>query len=507
MFIINKTYNTAAGRLDFKFQYFTVFGTIPEIVDFNILKVHPFKTGYDNESNTEVAIYPNTFTITISDFNGDNYNTFRKLYEVYKLSYPLYHDQVFFIEVKFDQSEEIFRGYIHEIKSEKNSYEIEITFRDGIQILKDFSIANPYILNKLFEKGIIPRFEIADHSGSYAYGFEEIIKVFNPDFTGYLVGRIEAGDKDSNLKKTIEELFKLLDPGIVLEFQNEFGFVDILTGSPEVLIDAVDIRRILSNLFGRFIVINKFAGVDPVIVMLSNADYEYNRPEYFKSIFEDNQYKVFYHDWDGTLSSGLRFEKGIQERSISEILKKIAKNLFSYFGYKEYKKMFFRHRRFLSNPVLLTSRQIVKMEKILTVDKIQGVKIDDQYTGNYGTDGQFYDTDNIPQINYSIPLNAVRTDNSFEYRMTYNNGQYRVIYFHDLQTGFRDLPMEVISRAEWEAYKVFRDKYTIELIGVNYIFDQTFKVNYENYKGSFRLITLEKDYENNKTIITGLELN
>jgi hypothetical protein len=150
------------------------------------------------------------------------------------------------------------------------------------------------------------------------------------------------------------------------------------------------------------------------------------------------------------------------------------------------------------------------MEKVLTVDQVQGVKIDDYYTGNYGTDGSDYDTNNIPTITYKIPFNAFRTDTGgWEYRLNYYVGgaEKRVIYFNDLENEFEDIPQEVISRAEWNAHKTFRDKYNITIDGIDIEFDKTYQINYKNYQCKVRIITMEQDFISNETNITAMEID
>ncbi len=160
------------------------------------------------------------------------------------------------------------------------------------------------------------------------------------------------------------------------------------------------------------------------------------------------------------------------------------------------------------------------MRKTLSVSKIQGVKIEDYYTSNYAYKGKNYDTDNIPQINYKIPLNAFATASSpfFEYRMDYTSGgsDYRVIYFKDLENlvdgePVEDIPQEIISMAEWEAHRTFRDKYEIVLEGTDYDYDESYLVDYvidgQDFFGKVRIITMSEDYNEDKTTLNVIEID
>lgn len=511
---IIKTYNTASGEMKFIFSYNE---TIAELNDFDVIKYNGLSKGYDNENNIDIAVFPDNLELTIDTFDGDNYNAFRELYEQYTSGFPVNAPEYLNLKMYLDGAEK-FIGYIFELESDANQFEIKIKFVDGINYLKTFTITDPNILNRLFYRGIISRAE-EDGGNAYAYGFETIRTIVDPNYTGYYIGHIENGDKDTKLYFLIKELFRLFNDNLDLEFQNRFLFKDALEGAPEVDIYDVDVRRIHSNFIGRYFVVNKLTSlVEPQVVLHPNPNlrYDYNNPENFALAYEDETYKVFQHTWEGTTQNGntvLKWQKGVDEKNVADLLKLIAKNLFSYFGFKTSDKVFFRHRRYNSEVAqTLTKNEILTMRRSLTISKIQGVKIEDYYSANYAVRGKNYVINNVPQINYKIPFNAFATTESpfFEYRLKYRSGgvDYRVIYFKDLENiingePFEDLPQEVIAQAENDAHGTYRNKYDLVLDGVNYNFDSTYGVDYtddgQHYTGKFRIITMTENSEDETT--------
>ncbi len=503
MLALTKTYNIAEGLLEFVFNYDPV---IASFYNFDVLDISPLKFGFDSGKNG-VSIYPSNIEIVIDDFEGDNYLTFKDLYTKYNTTYPFNHYSLFYLNVKLNGAV-IFSGIIDEVSSDHESKTLTIAFVDGINKYKDVEIGNPYLLDKLSRLNLIPR-TTASNGNAWAYGFGEI-QYWNVSIPGtivnspgYGINMISTGDKDTQLQSVIFALVKLLREDLHVEFNNEYRYGDLDTPIADmVTIDQVNIRRILSNLIGRYIVIKKTTGYDSEIADLDSVA-EYRKRDTFELIFEDDSYKVFNHNWSGNVGP-LKFEKGIDEKKISDILKVIALNAFSYFGLTNANTFFFRHKRFNSIATPLT--EILTMNKTLTVDRISYLVVNDYYTDNYGSEGYKLGAE---KLEYKIPFNSFMTENGWEYRLNYYYGsqERRVLYFYDNQIPFRDIPQEVIARAEWDLHKDFRDQYEFELSGINYNFDSTYSVDFENYKGRVRPITLELDLLNSKTKMTALEIN
>lgn len=506
MSFYSRTYNVAAGVLKFDYTYAGIVSG-GDFDDFDVKRIGKLNYGYDNDNDIDISIYPSNIDITIDDLTGDNYTRFSKLIKSYSITYPYNIDTALRLEI-FLNGKSIFEGFLDDLESDKDNWELTLSFVDGVNKYKNVNIGNPLLLKNLWDNNVIN----GKRYGAYntiAYGFSTVGYVTyasEPERSGYYVNSIHNGDRDTNLVHTISRLFKILNENIEVEFDIQYLFKDIYVGSETVDISRVFIRRILSNLIGRYVAIKKGEHPNERMAYL-NDNPDYTREQYFEVVYEDSEYKVFRHTFSGSVGS-LVWQKGTDIKNVGELLKLFAYNFFSYFGFKEDKnKVFFRHRRYTSDPVLLTD--IRKMSKVLSVDRVEGVKIDDYYSDNYATDGNNYGTSDHRTINYKIPFNAIKTTNAYEYRLNYfQDGQEkRVIYFNDLQLGFEDIPMEVISKAEYEAHRNFRDKYDFKLWGIDYKFDATYSVDTYNYNGKFRPIELSKDLFSNYSEMRAIQLN
>lgn len=507
MQVLSKTYNTASGQLIFSFKYDD---TISAIGDFSIIDMSELSHGFESADQRDTGIYPSNISITIDDFNGGNYAAFKTFITSYSSTYPFNHYLVLFLDITLNDSI-IFRGILDELNSDNESKTLELVFIDGINKYKDVQIGNPFVLNYLNSRGLIPRsvYDIDLTHFAAAYGFGRIEYktttiigevVITP---GYVLKDIHLGDQHTRLVDFVYDIVQLLKPGIGIDFSNQYKYGDVNVAIDDMAdINQLRIRRIMSYLLGRYVVIPKVEGRYWQIGEVSSGD-EYAKPKYFDNVYEDDDYRVYFHNWSGTPGS-MKFEKGIDEKTIADILKKIAENTFSFFGFKKSNQFFFRHKRYTADAMALTG--IMKMTKTLAIDRVDYVKIEDYYTDNNGSDGKFYN--NSAVINYKIPFNTVRTAIDYEYRLSYYAGniEKRVIYFYDPAINFKDLPMKVISRAEWEARKDCIDQYEFELDGINFEIDKTYSVNYENYQGKFRPTKIDINLLENKTTMTALEI-
>jgi len=514
MMLVYKTYSIASGFIEFKLYYEE--SIAGELTPFEILNIGELNYGYDNENNVDIAIYPSNISFTIDDFNGDNFSILSDIMSSYSATYPFNFGEVLTLEILVNGSR-MFKGILDELESDSDNFELSLKFVDGVNKLKDINIGNPYVLNWLHRNGLLTRKTLTSGLTPYAYSYG--FKTINPYSDGYGVKNLHQADINSPIENVIIMLFRLLDPYTEVDFDNSYKFGDLSEplGS-YVNIDEVKVRRLFSNLLGRYVVLSKSASYPTEIVNNKPGvivgdpgipDYNYNKPERFETVYEDADWKVYYHNWDGNPDDyvQLKFEKGLDERTVSSLLKTLARNLFSYYGYKTNGNVYWKHRRFNSAPVQVSSDNILSMTKMLTVDRTEGVKIVDYYESTqYGMDGTDFGGDNSGLLTYRIPLNTYQTQNGYEYRMTYGSTDKQVIYFYDTEIGYNDLPMEVISRAEYLQFQAFRDKYEIVLDGIDYSFHDTYRLNYRNYSGTFRPVTMAIDLVNNQTTLTGLEI-
>lgn len=509
MSTLSKTYQVATGELKFEFIYSELLGTLD---DCEIVDISPLRYGFDSDDAKSIAVYPSSITVTVDDINGDNYSRFMKLYSHYNAVFPFNHYDVLQLVISLN-GEIIFKGLLDEVNNQNSDRTVEITFVDGINRYKNAKVGNPAVLNRLYAAGVIPRLPVL---GGYAYAFgfnslqylttSSIGQVVNAP--GYFPGKIENGDRDVRLSEVIRQLILTLRSDLQVEYQNELKYGEDSTPLANMVgIDQLNIRRVMSNLFGRYVVINKMPGRENQIADVDpSADYQ--KPDNFEVVYEDENSIVFFHNWSGNYPIGVnekKWEKGLDEKEISEILKTLAVNTYSYFGLKGINQFFFRHKRYSSGPAELTG--IRSMSKYLAIDRVSQVVINDYYTGNYAKKGSDYNIDE-EKLEYKIPLNAFRTENGWEYRLNYYSGgsEKRVLHFYDPVLQVRDIPQEYLSIAEYNAHKNHLNRYEFELSGINYNMDSTYRVGQNNYSDLVRPVTIEKYLLDDYTNMTAIQI-
>lgn len=500
-----KTYHTASGELRFEFVYSALLGSLD---DFDIVDISPLRYGFDSDDPKAISVYPANIEITIDDLTGDNYTRFRKFFSHYNAVYPFNHYNVLHLVITLS-GEVIFKGLIDKVGNEYADRTVTIDFVDGINRYKDAQIGNPYLLDRLWFRGVLPR--TSSEGNAYAYGFGSLPYLTHSSggqtvhSPGYFPGNIQSGDMDARLDGVIRELIWCHREDLTVSYQNELRYGDENTPVSEMVgIEQLRVRRVLSNLFGRYVAIRKITGLRNRIADVEPR-LEYQSPDRFEVVFEDDDYVVFRHNWDGVLGDGTVWEKGVEEKKVSDILRLLAVNTFSYYGLSGSSKFFFQHKRFSSDPVNLTF--VKEMSKSLMIDKVNEVVINDYYTGNYARKGNDYNIDD-QRLEYKIPLNAFRTLFGWEYRMNYyaDTAIKRVIYFYDPALSIRDIPQEYLSLAEWQYHKDHLSQYEFELSGIDYHMDKTYRINVDNYDDYLRPVTIEKHLLDDFTNMTALQI-
>lgn len=514
MTTISKILNLMSGDYEFQFIYDeTICGVI---TDFIVYDLGNLTQGFDNPDDDDLAIYPANIDITIDDDTRLNFKKFDLLKKAYSKFYPFNFEDVFYLKI-FRNGELWFKGILENYSQTVSDFSVVLNFVDGINKLKDASLGNPYVLDFLYQNGLINRSndDANPTLTSYAYGFGSISGAASPGFPvgsqdGVQVSGIEDGnaDKNVNLKTVIEKLFQLLNANIDLEFLNQFYFSNAIGAIYEVGIQDVIIKRICSNLYGRFVVINKIFDKDKIIKHSNGNDY--SDPKYFINVYEDEDWITFYHNWEGNFPENINIKvhhKGVNERKLNDFLKFLAKNLFSYFNFVGINKVVWKHKRFTSSPVILS--RILEITADATVQGVNSVSVKGMNNKNEVSEGTIFEAQASKSIELNIPFTTEKTTNNYESWLYFivDGQEKQVVNVRDAETNFDTAFIQnIIAKNEYELKKDDRLKPVILVEGVDYNFTDTFFAKHENEEYIVRPIMMEKNLKMDTTKITGVEI-
>lgn len=505
MSVVSKTYRIASGELRFDFHYSSLLGTLS---DFYVLDISPLRYGYDSDDPKEVSVYPGNIELVIDDINGDHYRELRNFHSHYSAVYPFNHYDVFYSTISLNGNI-VFKGVIDALSADYENRTVSLTLVDAMNIYKQAQVGNPYLLSALNAAGIVPRFTFVNN-WAHAYGFGGLDYVTTSTIgqsvitPGYRPKLITTGDRDVPFPFLVRELVKALRSDMIVEQVNNLKYGD--AGVPVTNyagFDQVSVRRIMSTLLGRHVAIRKIAGRYNQIAEV-DSDLDYQKPAAFNLVFEDDTWLVYYHNWSGVVAQN-KYEKGVDERTLADLLKLIATNTYSYCGLRSSNVFYMAHKRRRINAIPLTS--VLEISKALMIDQINEMVVRDYYTDNYARKGNQYNIDD-QKYEYKIPLNAFATQNGFEYRMNYyvNGQEKRVIYFFDPELNITDIPQEYLSIAEWQYHRNQISRYEMTLPGVAYSMADCYRIAIDNYSDTVRPVTLSLDFFNDVAQMTALEI-
>lgn len=531
--IIIKNYKLLSGDYEFCF-----IGNIPR--DFSVQDISTLSQGFEDETFDDTAVYPSNIEITVDDYDetGSLYNFFLWVLANYKNTFPFDYENVFYLLIKRN-NEEFFKGYLEDMERDLKARQIKLRFTDGINKLKNVSFGNPRLLDFLFQQGVISRTDIIL---GYAIGSNE------PLYLGYQYGfntnwqRRHIGDPSQGtfsfspgsvmdeppvkLVTFIRALFKSLDPDISAALDMQMKFCD---KAENKIVDAesVYIRNVLSNFLGRYLVFLKFP-VDPnfgikEIRNINNGDFMK-----FEKVFEDERYIVYYHNYRGPAPDiNLNFHsynRGFGSIKVSEALRYLANNFFSYFAFNGPKKIIWRHKK--------TANTFMPLERIndlivsSDVPKIEQVKVKDSANGIEGVTGNLNLNTNLTEMQ-SVELTIPFTAKDFPY----DEKHFLFFYDYENETGdetpvakLKDLQFtgaggntgyiqEQISKSEY--YKQFisiqpderrNSRFEINAEGIDFDFSETYKFLFRDYDVFIKPLMMEKNLQENTTKITGVRI-
>ena len=513
---ITKNINLYSGEYNFIFEYDeTICGILSDFILYAGNSNDPLilEQGFEDPTADDLAIYPSNIEITLDDDTRTNYNKFLKLKNKYRNTYPLNIENVFQLTIKRN-NKIIFKGMLEEMYRDVSDFSIRMNFTDGINKLKDLHIGNPYILQYLYEQGILKRKDDNPtiEGSFFAYGYK-----FSAPGPGYRsvgfwgIERLDS-DKRVNLLNCIEKLFKVFNPNYEVEVNANMWFLSINNLAFNIDFWRAEIEKICSDLLGRFIVLRKSQYPDRLHDLSGDPELEYTKPSYYKVVYEDETFITYWHDWNGTAS----FEgytqtvhSGVPVKTFNEILKGLARSLFCSFGIEQsIMKIRFKSKRIRTEAIQINT--IYEFRTDTTIKKYDSVKVKDLF----GSDSyiQGFSTEDSNNLQFEIPFywtNQVVQPYP-DARLTYSDNSF----IHIPISGFREVTLpnrygffqQIVARFEIADKGNFTNRVEVVADGIDFDFFQAYKVTHEGVEYIFQPFSISKNLIENKTTLIGREI-
>lgn len=488
-----------------------------------ITDISALKAGLDNITSDDASVYPGNIEIKI---DGIHFDLFNNLYGRYNNIYPFNYEEILYLRIK-KNGNLIFKGYLEKIyKQGIISPDITLRFTDGINKLKNVTMGNPYLLDLLYSKGMIRRYKYNNTNtlvgDIYVYGFGPGGSItfapntytFQPDYP-YRPGSVY--DKNVNLQAVIEELFKVLSPGITVEFDTRLKFKG-RTSAYEAEFNELFVRYVSSNLFGRYIVMKKgpFNTTRDFGITNNGAD-DYNT---YTVIFDDGTYKVFYHEYKGVVPyvdpepphapAFKYFNKGIGPVKLNEFLKTIAKNFFARFEFYAPGKVKWYHKKRAEAEDFESIDHIIDYQEESPDIAAEGVKLTDMYNGLEGATGSAGVNsvlEDYQKIEFSLPFTAFELPYDEEERLYFlNNGdspgaeEIDAVKMKVEANGGYEYIQRALAKAEYNKQfiqtgrtdKKLRPKRTIIAPGTDYVLYKNYEFPHDGIIKNIKPVQIEK---------------
>lgn len=532
---IVKKYKLLSGEYEFCFM-----GNLAR--DLDIFEISELSQGFEDPDNDDTSVYPSGIEITIDDFdnNSGNYNFFLNALKSYNNRFPFNYESVFYLLIKKD-GVNFFKGYLENVERDVKEKKVVLRFTDGISKLKNVNLSDPHFLEYLYNKQIIPRYEINldGELKGYQYGFGAGIHSNSENHGHYFInpGTVLGQEKNMNLALFIQEMFRILNPNITVDFDTRTLFSDD-SGVHQRGFTFLVIRKILSNLLGRYLVLRLDVARRILDVWRPPRDDE-SVSQYakdflyaFEKVYEDEHYITLYHNWGGPVlppSVNIHeipipeyFNQGLGPLKLNDLLKTLARNFFCSYSFSSCEKVSWRHKRYISNAQELT--RINSLNIIADSKRTDFVKVSDAYNGvesSSGHAGTNAGLEDINKLEFSIPFTATAAIYNEGSRLFFPSpilGDYMapVAKMKDQENEDSnpnpDYIQQRIATSERNKKDAGSVTYEIEVEGVEYDFCKTYKIISSDSNGLPRLtayiqpVMLEKNLKENKTKITGVRI-
>jgi hypothetical protein len=483
MFNYIKTYQRAGDTIEFIFSTAQNAG-----FDFDITDVSELEHGFEDQD--ELTIYPSNIDITIDDISGGNYNRFKTLLDEYNKTYPFNFQDVLTITIKKNGNEK-YVGILFNVEYEFEpsggnvSEHIRLTWVSGCQKLKELEFGNYYVLEKLWQAGLIQRTEVrrfgVGELVGYMYGYN--VAFVGLPGNGNILFFGEPVASVRNIFRFIETLFQILNPNCFLEINHNWLFNDLYS------FQQLFLYGIEGYLTGRY-----FVKIENEFVIFAHDPGRWQRQQH--SMVNGVEWSVWW-DSDGN--------EGVPDRKLNEALKFISRNFGAMAGMTSFNRAFFR-KRFYTNPteaIDITS-DALNVRKETFLPKKSQVKINDLFQRYTASRGELSYDDNL--LEYNILLSAYDNGSGGGANLFSPLFEY-ILNVTDTGISYRYKLSEVLAELEWRTRMITRSKFNFDINSTNLSFTSFYSIIHRNEIKYIRPVKMREYLLDNRTEIEGIETN
>lgn len=477
MTTIEKTYDRAGDSYQFKFKFNESIALLDN--NFDIVSFDGMSFGY--ETQDELTFYPSITQVTLDNFFVSNYEKLKKLVSSYSKVFPFNFTTTFTIEI-LKNGTQLFSGLVDNYNYDFETQIISLEIADASHKYKTYAIDNYDYLNFLDRYGFpgrseVPYFGGLGNTGCKIWGYPNaeihIVDGKNRLYIG------QPQEWDVLLKVLLELSLKSVD----INTNVSFAYYDWLFGNGSEFVDFSRVygRSIFTRAIGFLLQKRK----DFVIEKLSEPDE--GVPFVGAGVFHKYAFKKVYDDGEYETWQYINTETplGLDKRKLTDLLKFFQRNFFAEAGFTSYNKAYFRKKADydLSSAVDLTPnikpgsfykeafRQAKKYVEVRDrFRSYQGAYY--EYSGQWGEQDAEED-----KLVFDIWFSGHPDIGSSNLMFIDDDGHRQSIYYaKDPVTGVTKPMTSMIVNSEFNWNGFAKDRYSMDLHGVDYNYTQLYKV-------------------------------
>lgn len=451
---------------------------------FELVDASPIE--YGDFDRNELSFFPSMVRFTITDYQINNMFALKNAMSAYSRSFPYNFKGIFYTEY-FINGVLKHTGVISEVNYTDEDDQIVITVTDACEYFKNSQMDTALFLEYMSQNGL-PRktVNVAGSYNVYFYGLDNAVIRRLPGFDKYQIFVNDVTDWSMPLMNFLNIIFKAVNPDVNFTADVDLLYADNPEFSGAVTMTSLIMSGVFDNYLGRYAVVP--VNTDPGLVVDEDI---------FELIEETQSFKVYVY----------KETPGIDDKNLISVVENICYNFFARIGFISFDNIVLT-KKFSNDPDVcteITDDDIIDPEyrRDSFIPNVVCVRVNDRFSGRSATRGIYSSrlTDD-EKLEYSINLSAYRDGSLSGYSLYYKVGSVvkAAYYCKDPVSGYSGSIPEVLAQLEWWHRKEFRDKITLLLWGIGWIFSQTYKMRDKGH--SMRLLRpmrMKLDSEKNET--------